>query len=260
MLPPEIFDAIRRIKPGAGGEIQLTDAMALLLAEGAPVHGIVYRGTRYDTGLPLGYLQAVVQIACRARGPRSRVQRVAAELRPAPNFGTRQRIEAMTAQTTLAPTPELTPLADYLAGVLQRLRPLPPLDLDLTQAYGNVLAEDVRAPHRLPAFDHAAIDGYAARCEDLLGAAAEPAGPAQRGRRPGRRPAGGRSGSRPAPASRSRPARRCRPPPTSSCRRPGPTRAWPRWRSSSAPKRGYGVRRAGDEIPAGAISRRPART
>ena len=63
VLPPEIFDAIRRIKPGAGGEIQLTDAMALLLAEGVPVHGVVYRGTRYDTGLPLGYLQAVVQIA-----------------------------------------------------------------------------------------------------------------------------------------------------------------------------------------------------
>jgi UTP--glucose-1-phosphate uridylyltransferase len=65
VLPHEIFDAIRRIKPGAGGEIQLTDAMALLLAEGVPVHGIVYRGQRYDTGLPLGYLQAVVQIASR---------------------------------------------------------------------------------------------------------------------------------------------------------------------------------------------------
>jgi UTP--glucose-1-phosphate uridylyltransferase len=65
VLPNGIFDAIRRIKPGAGGEIQLTDAMALMLAEGTPVHGIVYRGTRYDTGMPLGYLQAVVQIACR---------------------------------------------------------------------------------------------------------------------------------------------------------------------------------------------------
>ena len=63
VLPFSIFEAIRRTKPGAGGEIQLTDAMALLLAEGTPVHGIVYRGTRYDTGLPLGYLQAVVQIA-----------------------------------------------------------------------------------------------------------------------------------------------------------------------------------------------------
>jgi len=63
VLPFSIFDAIRRTKPGAGDEIQLTDAMALLLAEGTPVHGVVYRGTRYDTGLPLGYLQAVVQIA-----------------------------------------------------------------------------------------------------------------------------------------------------------------------------------------------------
>jgi len=77
----------------------------------------------------------------------------------------------MTAQTTLAPTPELTPLAEFLAGVLKKIQPLPPLDLDLTQAYGNVLAGDVRAPTALPPFDRAAIDGYAARSEDLLGAA-----------------------------------------------------------------------------------------
>ncbi|HEY6597567.1 MAG TPA: UTP--glucose-1-phosphate uridylyltransferase [Asanoa sp.] len=64
VLPSHIFDAIKRTKPGSGGEIQLTDAMAMLLAEGTPVHGIVYRGTRYDTGMPLGYLQAVVQLAC----------------------------------------------------------------------------------------------------------------------------------------------------------------------------------------------------
>jgi molybdopterin molybdotransferase len=62
---------------------------------------------------------------------------------------------------------QLTPLADYLATVLRGLRPLPPLDLDLTQAYGNVLAEDVLAAGPFPAFDHAAIDGYAARFEDL---------------------------------------------------------------------------------------------
>ncbi len=77
----------------------------------------------------------------------------------------------MIARTTLAPTPELTPLADYLAGVLNALRPLPPLELDLTQSYGNVLAEEVRAPTGLPAFDHVCIDGYAARSEDILGAA-----------------------------------------------------------------------------------------
>src|SRR5918994_5842971 len=64
---------------------------------------------------------------------------------------------------------ELKPLAEYLGSVLRRLRALPPLDLDLTQAYGNVLAEDVHAPHPFPAFDQAAIDGYAARWEDLTG-------------------------------------------------------------------------------------------
>ncbi len=64
ILPNTIFDAIRRTGPGAGGEIQLTDAMALLLSEGTPVHGVVFRGVRYDTGAPVGYLQAVVQLAC----------------------------------------------------------------------------------------------------------------------------------------------------------------------------------------------------
>jgi molybdopterin molybdotransferase len=62
---------------------------------------------------------------------------------------------------------ERTSLADYLGSVLRGLRPLPALDLELTQAYGNVLAEDLLAPGPLPAFDHAAIDGYACRFEDL---------------------------------------------------------------------------------------------
>jgi UTP--glucose-1-phosphate uridylyltransferase len=64
VLPSAVFGAIRRTGPGSGGEIQLTDAMALLLAEGVPVHGMIHRGVRYDTGMPLGYLQAVVQLAC----------------------------------------------------------------------------------------------------------------------------------------------------------------------------------------------------
>ncbi|MFY1675051.1 UTP--glucose-1-phosphate uridylyltransferase [Plantactinospora sp. WMMB334] len=64
VLPGGIFDAIGRTGRGSGGEIQLTDAMGLMLKEGTPVHAIVYRGTRYDTGMPLGYLQTVVQLAC----------------------------------------------------------------------------------------------------------------------------------------------------------------------------------------------------
>src|SRR6201999_4664145 len=65
VLPPEIFDALRRTTPGAGGEIQLTDAMRLLAADGVPVHGVVFRGRRYDTGDRLDYVKAVVQLAVR---------------------------------------------------------------------------------------------------------------------------------------------------------------------------------------------------
>jgi UTP--glucose-1-phosphate uridylyltransferase len=65
ILPATIFEAIDNTKPGSGGEIQLTDAMAQLLADGTPVHGIIYRGHRYDTGMPLGYLQTVVMLAAK---------------------------------------------------------------------------------------------------------------------------------------------------------------------------------------------------
>jgi UTP--glucose-1-phosphate uridylyltransferase len=63
VLPPEIFDAIRKTGPGAGGEIQLTDAIAKLAGEGVPVHGVVFAGRRYDTGDRGDYLKAVVQLA-----------------------------------------------------------------------------------------------------------------------------------------------------------------------------------------------------
>src|SRR4051812_17042024 len=62
---------------------------------------------------------------------------------------------------------ELMPLAADLGSVLRRLVALPPLDLDLPPAYGNVLASDVTVQHPVPAFDQAAIDGYAARWEDI---------------------------------------------------------------------------------------------
>ncbi len=65
VLPPEIFDALRDTTPGAVGEIQLTDAMRSLCRAGVPVHGVVFRGRRYDTGDRLDYVKAVVQIAAR---------------------------------------------------------------------------------------------------------------------------------------------------------------------------------------------------
>ena len=63
LLDRAIFDALRRIKPGAGGELQLTDAIALLISEGHPVHVVVHRGTRHDLGNPGGYLRAAVDFA-----------------------------------------------------------------------------------------------------------------------------------------------------------------------------------------------------
>jgi UTP--glucose-1-phosphate uridylyltransferase len=66
VLEPGIFDALRRTPPGRGGEIQLTDALATL-AEGdgaGPVHAVVFRGRRYDTGDRGDYLRTIVRLAC----------------------------------------------------------------------------------------------------------------------------------------------------------------------------------------------------
>ncbi|RRR40908.1 UTP--glucose-1-phosphate uridylyltransferase [Mycolicibacter terrae] len=63
VLDRAVFDALRRIDRGAGGEVQLTDAIALLIAEGHPVHVVVHRGSRHDLGNPGGYLKAAVDFA-----------------------------------------------------------------------------------------------------------------------------------------------------------------------------------------------------
>lgn len=59
LLVPEIFDKLENIGQGAGGEIQLTDGIADLLAD-SPVYAYSFTGTRYDCGSKLGYLQATV--------------------------------------------------------------------------------------------------------------------------------------------------------------------------------------------------------
>jgi len=63
LLDRAIFDALRRIEPGSGGELQLTDAVALLIEEGHPVHIVVHRGGRHDLGNPGGFLKAAVDFA-----------------------------------------------------------------------------------------------------------------------------------------------------------------------------------------------------
>jgi len=62
ILTPRIFDEIRRQRPGAGSEIQLTDAIARLL-QSEPVYAYQYSGNRYDCGSKEGFLQATVELA-----------------------------------------------------------------------------------------------------------------------------------------------------------------------------------------------------
>jgi UTP--glucose-1-phosphate uridylyltransferase len=64
VLTPEIFDSIAEVQPGAGGEIQLTDALKRLLRTRA-VYAYRFEGTRYDAGDKLGFLQATVEFALR---------------------------------------------------------------------------------------------------------------------------------------------------------------------------------------------------
>ncbi len=64
ILSPRIFYHLERVTPGSGGEIQLTDAIASLLAE-ERVLAYRYHGTRYDCGSKLGYLQAMVEFGRR---------------------------------------------------------------------------------------------------------------------------------------------------------------------------------------------------
>jgi UTP--glucose-1-phosphate uridylyltransferase len=64
VLTPAIFAHLARIRPGAGGEIQLTDAIASLLAE-ERVLAYRFEGKRYDCGSKLGYLQATVALGVR---------------------------------------------------------------------------------------------------------------------------------------------------------------------------------------------------
>ncbi len=63
LLDRAVFSALQRVAPGAGGELQLTDAVALLIDDGHPVHVVVHRGQRHDLGNPAGLLRASVDFA-----------------------------------------------------------------------------------------------------------------------------------------------------------------------------------------------------
>ncbi|WP_236242947.1 UTP--glucose-1-phosphate uridylyltransferase GalU [Streptomyces sp. CC228A] len=67
VLDPAVFGILRETEPGRGGEIQITDALHKLATDssrGGPVHGVVFKGRRYDTGDRGDYLRAIVRLAC----------------------------------------------------------------------------------------------------------------------------------------------------------------------------------------------------
>ena len=64
ILPPEIFPALRKLKPGKGGEIWLVDAINILREEGIPIYACeITNGKYYDTGNKIEYLKTVVEFA-----------------------------------------------------------------------------------------------------------------------------------------------------------------------------------------------------
>ena len=67
ILTPTIFKKLQATRAGAGGELQLTDALRRLLAK-EPVYGYLFEGDRYDAGDKLGFLKATVQMALKRPG------------------------------------------------------------------------------------------------------------------------------------------------------------------------------------------------
>jgi len=62
VLTPEIFDCIREVNPGYNDEIQLTDALKLLL-ESQKIYGKKIEGKRYDIGVQLSYVKAILDFS-----------------------------------------------------------------------------------------------------------------------------------------------------------------------------------------------------
>ncbi len=169
VLDRAIFDALRRIDRGVGGEMQLTDAIALLIAEGHPVHVVVHRGSRHDLGNPGGYLKAAVDFALDRDdyGPDLRRWLV-----------TRLGLAEASRQTYGAGQPDRgRRQKGALCVRLRSSRPgyRPPrwrrgrCVSRSPRRKGLMCAEEVVTERPLPGFDQAAIDGYAVRSVDVLG-------------------------------------------------------------------------------------------
>ena len=79
ILTPEIFEILKHSKPGAGGEIQLTDAIRELMKT-QKVLGYFFEGKRYDAGTPAGFIEAFINIALNRDDTREQTLKVIKEI------------------------------------------------------------------------------------------------------------------------------------------------------------------------------------
>lgn len=81
VLTPDVFDEIATLQPGRGGEIQLTDALRAQAAR-SPFHGVLSDVDRFDTGNPLGYLKAAIELGLRRADFGAELAAFISDLRP----------------------------------------------------------------------------------------------------------------------------------------------------------------------------------
>ncbi|MBA7527374.1 UTP--glucose-1-phosphate uridylyltransferase [subsurface metagenome] len=79
VLVPEIFDGIKETSPGKGNEIQLTDAIKMLMEKGE-VYAYAFSGERYDAGDKLGYVKAIIDFALEREDLRGEIERYLQEI------------------------------------------------------------------------------------------------------------------------------------------------------------------------------------
>lgn len=77
---------------------------------------------------------------------------------------------ATPAPASVAGQGRLWTVDEHLADILATIRPLDPIELQLPDAQGCVLVEDITVPVALPPFDNSSMDGYAVRTADVSGA------------------------------------------------------------------------------------------
>lgn len=79
ILTPDIFTILERIGPGKGGEIQLTDALYLMMKK-RPIYGYIFKGKRYDAGDKFGFLQATIDLALKNPEISNRLKKYIADI------------------------------------------------------------------------------------------------------------------------------------------------------------------------------------